>query len=152
MDNRAGLEEIGGGLNVTAKSTYDLVSNKSGSQTLLAGSWENQIVSKEGDNLIFSGYNFGYPVISLQKRYAKDINSLHDADSTKFHEYTGNGGYNTTANGIDVATKYSYIVSLATEKDASGQDRGRYYDNAIKIPHLGVLNLFTNRASHFQYT
>ncbi len=145
VDGRFTMEEVSGVYGINSYSTIYLMCNKIGeNNTLLKGNWDLQVtteaktISESISDLEFKGYNFGYPVIAFNKKFADSDERLTDAISTKYHEYTGTGKEYT---GETLQDRYQNIKEDETV-DATN------YEDAIKIPHIGVLNVLRNMTTN----
>ncbi|MBR2970153.1 MAG: hypothetical protein IKC49_03770 [Clostridia bacterium] len=116
-------------------SATNLMMNEYEGDQLLKGQWYT--LNDDGGKMIADtnnthfGYNYGYPVAKM-KDLIQDIT---------YQTYTGNGEYDEDLPKLEELTNFAsdtdnnvnarYTALISKESD---------YENAIKIPHLGVLN------------
>ncbi|MBR6779362.1 MAG: hypothetical protein IKM43_04415 [Clostridia bacterium] len=117
---------------VTSVSTADLMRERTVSG--LKGDWyytvetssdgQNTTVGFKTENNPTFGFNYGYPIYNFNKQKIIDANGNTEVVPTIYQEYTGTG-----EGGEDILeNRYNKVIS----------NTDQHYQNAYKIPHLGV--------------
>ncbi len=124
-----------------AVRTADLMANfdAENNQPLLAGEWNVCVTNGEFDTTSTRfGYNYNYPIFNFNKLKSNDGVSLFEVDFKVGQLYTGTGLMDTTedTNGgeFTLIDRFSVLV----------YNDGVNYNDAFKIPHLGVLTSVQN--------